>query len=164
MEPLTATTLAAAERRWAAHGAESYHLVVRVRAPRLQPVVYDMVVADREPVRIERDGRDVRPEDLDRYDYSVSRLFDLLRKDLPLTDARPIGDTPPIDLRAQFEPDTGRLVRYRRTIGTARRRVLLVEVLAYEPLADAVSGRAAEAAGCIGFHLPGLVVAMGGCR
>lgn len=134
MEPLTAATLDAAERRWAANGPDSYHLVVRVRPPRFKPAVYDLVVSHGEVVALERDGTPVRPEHLERYDFSVEGIFALLREDLHLTEVRPgDGDVPPIDLRALFEPATGRPVRYRRTVGTARRRVLLVEVLRYEP-------------------------------
>jgi hypothetical protein len=141
MEPLTEGALAAAERQWTERGAESYRLVVQVRAPKFRPTLYEVVVARGQLVAIERDGEALRPEDFAHFDYSVSGLFDLLREDLPLA-VMPAGENlPPIDLRARFEPDTGRLVRYRRTVGSARRRVLLVEVLAYEPregeLADA---------------------------
>lgn len=133
MEPLTGSALEAAERRWEAHGSGSYHLVVRVRAPRANPAVYDVVVAGGKVARTERDGRSVPPGETD--DYSVPGLFSLLRKDLGLIDVPEMRDTPPIDLRARFEAETGRLVRYRRTVGSARRRVLLIEVLEYEPLA-----------------------------
>lgn len=133
MEPLTETALEAARRRWVANGSDAYHLVVRVRAPRTDPAVYDVVVAGGRPVAIARNGRRIPPEEAERHDFSVAGLFELLRTDLRWGDVRPIGDTPPIDLRARFAPDTGRLVRYRRTVGTGRRRVLLVEVLAYEP-------------------------------
>lgn len=135
MQPLTAQTLEEAQHLWEARGSDSYHLVVRVRAPRFDVAVYDVVVAGGKVVRIEHDGEDVRPEDASHYDYSVSGLFALLRQDLRLADVPPVGDTPPLDLRARFEPETGRLVRYRRTVGSARRRVLLVEVLEYQPLA-----------------------------
>jgi hypothetical protein len=138
MEPLTARTLADAEHRWEAHGADSYRVVVRVRAPRADAAVYDVVVRRGEVVSVAHDGRTVRPEDARHYDYSVSGLFALLRDDLRLTDVPSVGDTPPVDLRARFEAETGRLVRYRRTVGSARRRVLFVEVLEYEPRATAL--------------------------
>jgi hypothetical protein len=144
MEPLTSSALEAAERRWAAHGADAYHLVVRVRAPKFAAAVYDLVVARGRPVRVDRNGQSLRPEDADHYDYSVPGLFALLHDDLRLNDARPLEDAPPVDLRARFDPDTGRLLRYRRTVGTARRRVLWVEVLAYEPLAAAPGAASAR--------------------
>ena len=133
MEPLTETALETARRRWVTHGSDSYHLVVRVRAPRTEPVVYDVMVAGGALTEIERNGERVRPEDADHYDYSVSGLFDLLRTDLRWTHVTEIDNTPAVDLRARFEPETGRLVRYRRTVGTGRRRVLMVEVVSYEP-------------------------------
>ncbi|HZR81596.1 MAG TPA: hypothetical protein VFD92_10910 [Candidatus Binatia bacterium] len=136
MEPLSATTLEAAERRWDARGSDSYHLVVRVRAPRFEPAVYDLVVSGGKLVAIERNGAAVPPGDAHRYDYSVAGLFGMLQQDLRLADVPAIGDVPAVDLRAEFEPATGRLVCYRRTVGAARRRVLLVEVLQYEPTAS----------------------------
>jgi hypothetical protein len=137
MAPLTDTALEEAERQWRAHGADSYHLVVRVRAPRYAPAVYDVVVAAGKPVKIERNGEPVRPSPSGRFEYSVSGLFHMLEEDLRLADVPEVGDVPPVDLRARFESETGRLVRYRRTVGSARRRVLFVEVLRYEPLAAA---------------------------
>jgi hypothetical protein len=134
MEPLTETTLAAASKRWHAHGAESYRIVVEVRAPRVAPAVYALEVAGGKPIRVERDGRIVAVEDADDDDFSVSGLFALLRQDLRWTAIEHVGDIPAVDLRALFEPETGRLVRYRRTVGTTKRRVLFIEVLAYEPL------------------------------
>ncbi|HZP41901.1 MAG TPA: hypothetical protein VFD84_10380 [Candidatus Binatia bacterium] len=132
MAPLTARRLEAAERRWRARGAESYRLVVRVRAPRAEAAVYDVLVSGDTVVETARGGA---PSDGAAHDdYSMAGLFELLRRDLRLTEVRAIGDTPPVDLRARFERRTGRLVRYRRTVGSARRAVLLVEVLAYEDL------------------------------
>lgn len=148
MVPLTARTLEEAQRRWEAHGTDSYHLVVRVRAPRFDVAVYDVVVAGGRLVRIAHDGQAIGLEDARHYDYSVSGLFGLLRDDLRLADVPPIGDTPPLDLRVRFEPETGRLIRYRRTVGSARRRVLMVEVLEYEPLATPLGVARACPAAC----------------
>jgi hypothetical protein len=139
MERLTAGTLAQAERRWSAHGADTYRAVVRVRAPRFAVAVYRVAVAGGRLVEIERNGEAIRLEDADHYDYSVSGLFALLRDDLQLAGVRAVGDVPPVDLRARFAPDTGRLVRYRRTVGSARRRVLMIEMLEYTPAGGAVS-------------------------
>ena len=133
MEPLTKTALEAAEHRWEAHGSDSYHLVVRVRPPRADPAVYDVVVKGGEVAGIERDGQAVPL--VDTEDYSVSGLFHLLREDVRLTEVRPVGDTPRVDLRVLFDAETGRLERYRRTVGSNRPRNLQVEVLKYEPLA-----------------------------
>lgn len=134
MEPLTPDALGAAERRWEARGADAYRLVVRVRAPRFAAAVYDLVVARGRPVTVARNGEPLGPDEARGFDYTVPGLFDLLREDLHLRQLPPAAGAPPVDLRARFEPETGRLVRYRRTVGSARRRVLLVEVLAYEPL------------------------------
>ena len=133
MAPLTAARLETARQRWEAQGSDFYRLVVRVRPPRAKPTVYAVEVARGAVVKIERDGQSVAPEDAEHSDYSVPGLFELLRQDLRWNAVDPVGNVPAIDLRAYFEPGTGRLVRYRRTVGTGRRRVLMVEVLAYEP-------------------------------
>jgi hypothetical protein len=135
MEPLTAAMLRVAEERWEAHGSDSYHLVVRVKAPRVPSTLYDLVVDGRRLVRLARNGQSVSVEEAEHCAYSIPGLFALLRTDLRLTDRRPLDNLPPVDLRALFEPDTGRLMRYRRTVGSERRRVLFVEVLQYEPFA-----------------------------
>lgn len=132
MEPLTESALQAAEREWAAHGSDSYKLVVQVRAPRVAPAVYKLVVNGGEIASIARDDGQAVPLD-EAHDYSIPGLFRLLRGDLRLADIPDAADVPPIDVRARFDRDTGRLVRYRRTVGTKRRRVLLIEVLQYEP-------------------------------
>ena len=134
MEPLTPETLARAELRWRTHVADSYHLIVRVRPPRADVTLYDIKVSGGEIVKLERDGKPLRPEEVRHSDYSVAGLFGMLHQDLLLTDMTQTENAPPLDLRARFEPGTGRLVRYRRTVGSGRRRVLMVEVVKYEPL------------------------------
>ncbi|MFN8600979.1 MAG: hypothetical protein U0842_10960 [Candidatus Binatia bacterium] len=144
MEPLTGAALDAAEGRWRAHATGAYHLVVSVRAPRFEPAVYELDVAAGRPLTVTRNGDPLGPAELAHHDYSIDGLFALLRSDLTLNAVTADGDIPPIDLRAAFEPESGRLVRYRRTVGSSRRRVLLVEVMRYEELPAA---RVASVAG-----------------
>jgi hypothetical protein len=165
MAPLTAGTLEAAERRWQAHGSDSYRLVVRVRAPRFKVAVYELVVASGQVVELARNGERLAPDHARLYDYSVSGLFELLREDVHVTGARADGEAPAIDLRARFDSETGRLVRYRRTVGAARRRVLLVEVLEYVPSGmrqAADSTRRAVPAPISAAHLPRAALADAG--
>lgn len=133
MEPLTAATLAAARERWAAHGAKDYRVVVQVRPPRAPVELWEVEVAGGAVTKLVRDGHEVGLDDPERGDYSVAGIFDLLQTDLRWTTVKAVGDTPAIDLRVEFDKETGRLIRYRRTIGTNKRRVLLVEVLSYTP-------------------------------
>jgi hypothetical protein len=152
MEPLTETTLARARQRWEAHGSDTYRLVVRVRPPRANPEEYEVAVAGGALVEVARDGTSLGHDEAAHHDYSVPGLFELLREDLRWTSVDRIGDVPAVDVRAYFDPETGRLVRYRRTVGTSRRRVLLVEVLAYEPVAT-LQLSASAGAPC-GLHVP----------
>lgn len=136
MQPLTEALLAAARQRWQAHASDSYRAVVRVRPPRAPVEMWEVEVAGGVLVKRILDGRTLGAADPERDDYSVQGIFDLLQTDLRWTGIEAVGDTPAVDLRAEFDPETGRLIRYRRTVGTTRRRVLLVEILAYEPAAD----------------------------
>lgn len=133
MQSLSEGALAAAEARWQAHGVSSYHLVLRVRPPRAKAVVYDVEVAGGRVVRMERDdARPVGPDEL--ATYTISGLFQLVRRDLPLLEARLSAENlPPTEARVHFDNKDGRLLHYRRTLGAARRRVLYLELLAFEP-------------------------------
>lgn len=145
MEPLTEASLAAAHQRWEAHGSDTYRLLVRVRPPRADPEEYVVSVAGGAVVDVVRDGAILDRDDATQHDYSMPGLFALLREDLRWTAVDPVGDVPAVDVRAYFDPATGRLVRYRRTVGTAKRRVLLIEVLAYRPAATLQLASRAEA-------------------
>lgn len=144
MEPLTAENLAVARERWAAHGVDTYRVVVRVRPPRAAVELWEVEVSGGAIVKLARDGHALGPGDPGRADYSVTGIFDLLRTDLRWTTVEAVGDVPAIDLRAEFDHETGRLVRYRRTVGTSKRRVLLVEVLAFEPVPSLHAAAAAR--------------------
>jgi len=134
LEPLTGAAVEAAQKKWEARGAKAYHLVVHVRAPRAPAVVYDLEVAGDQVVKLIRDGRVVPPEEMAAYSYSMADLFKLLREDVRLAEAELTPEEArPADLRVRFDEETGRLDVYRRTVGTARRRVLFIEVMEYEP-------------------------------
>jgi hypothetical protein len=129
MEPLTKGGLEAAERLWEARGSNSYDLVVRLEAARMETTVYDVVVRGGEIVSIKRNGQAVPLEYAE--DYSVLGLFGQLRQELRLMERSNGTPDALAELFARFDPDTGRLDRYRRT--TSRRKHLRIEVLKYEP-------------------------------
>ena len=139
LKALTESDLDAAEQRWAARGADSYHLAVKVKAiPRTDPVVYDVMVANGEVAGLERDGQVVTLAEA--YDYSVQGLFHLLRDDLPLTEGPQVDNDPVVDLQVRFDAVTGRLELYRRRVSTARRDTMTIEVLEYEPATEGSVG------------------------
>jgi hypothetical protein len=129
--PLTASRLAAAEARWKAAAPESYHLALRLKVARMEPVVYDMVVRGDGVVAATRNG--VATSAAQAGDYTVSGLFRLLASELRITETDATG-LPSVraELFVRFDASTGRLERYRRS--TARRATGLgVEVLEYSP-------------------------------
>ena len=131
MEPLTNSELETAERQWAANGSSSYHLVVRVNAARMSAVVYDVVARNGKIAAIKRDGQTIQPEGAE--DYSISGLFRLLQQELRLMDRSPSGTPVALaEMFARFDPETGRLERYRRSTGQSS-GTLKIEVLKYEP-------------------------------
>jgi hypothetical protein len=131
MRPLTEAGLAAAKRQWESHGANSYHLLVRLHSSRMGEVVYDVVVHARRVTRIKRDGQDILPEHT--ADYSVAGLFRLLRQELQLVERNSSGTPNTLAvLSVHFDPETGRLDRYRRKT-LKRAGGLRIEVLTFTP-------------------------------
>ncbi len=132
MKPLTESALADAERMWKAHGTNSYEIVVQLNPAKLSAMTYDVVVRDGKITGVKRDGQDVRPENTE--DYSVLGLFGLLRQELRLTEKDANGMAKELaDLFVRFDPETGRLDRYRRQTNRLAGS-LRIEVLKYQPL------------------------------
>jgi hypothetical protein len=137
--PLTASGLADAEARWEAAAPDSYRLSVRLKTARMEAVVYDLVVQDGGVLTAKRNGQATSPE-LAR-DYAVSGLFRLLRSELRITEPAANGlPNAKAELFVRFEPQTGRLQRYRRAT-TRRATGLAIEVLEY------TAGSARQSAG-----------------
>jgi hypothetical protein len=133
LRPLTEAGLAAAERQWESHGANSYQIVVRLHSARMGGVVYDVVVHARRVTSIKRDGQDILPEHTE--DYSVVGLFRLLQQELHLVERHPSGTPNTLAvLSVHFDPGTGRLERYRRKT-LKRAGGLRIEVLKFIPQA-----------------------------
>lgn len=145
MVPLTRTTLEAAERSWNARGSDSYHLVVQVKVPsspwaKVPSAVYDIVVANGAISKATRDGTPLSGEQINEIDFTVGRQFEMLHEDLRLLEGpRDPSFAKPIEIKARFNADTGIPERYERTVGTDQRRVLKIDILEYEPLADAAT-------------------------
>ncbi len=130
MEPLTQSVLDAAEQRWKARGTDSYHLVLKVEAARMEAVMYDIVTRGGEIVSMKRDGRPIQPEHAE--DYSIAGLFRLMRLEMHLMDKKPEGV--PITLAqmfARFDTATGRPDVYRRT--TNKSKHLKISVVEFQP-------------------------------
>lgn len=116
--PLTAQDLAAARERWRVHGPNAYEIELRVHADRLESAQYVIVVRDGVVVGSRRDGTPVASaEDA----YSVTGLFEMLEREIELAAQPQSGFGAPAGFRAylyaRFDPENGRPIQYRRTVG-----------------------------------------------
>jgi hypothetical protein len=94
-------------------------------------VVYDVVVHARRVTHIKRDGQGILPEHTE--DYSVVGLFRLLQQELQLVERNSSGTLNTLAvLSVHFDPETGRLDRYRRKM-FKRAGGLRIEVLIFTP-------------------------------
>ena len=111
----------------------------------METLIYDIVVRGGGIASIKRDGNAIQPEHTE--DYSISGLFHLMRLEMELQKKSPEGTPEALaTMFAYFEPETGRIQRYRRSaIGSRRTRTLKIEVLNYEP--DATGLKAQEGGG-----------------
>ena len=133
MEALTETALSNAEERWNQQASGFYRIVVEMTGDRVDAGLFDVVVRDRTVVSLSLNGRPILSERAE--DYSVSGLFDILRRELalseePMTLGAPEGYA--VHLLARFDSDNGRLIRYLRSVGGTNNSVE-IRVTVFEP-------------------------------
>jgi hypothetical protein len=133
LETLTEDRLDAAEELWEAEGAGLYTLVVRMSGERLETGLFEALVRDGRVVGLRRNGQVILPQRA--QDYSIAGLFGVLRQELALSEKPALLGAPPgfsAHLLVRFDPVTGRLLRYRRTVGGANSNIE-IEVVEYLP-------------------------------
>jgi hypothetical protein len=118
LQPLTSDRLIEAEARWRAHKPGAYHLVVEMSGDRVETGRFDVNVLRDQVVSLRRNGLVVLPKT--GQDYSMDGLLHMLEQELglaerPATLGAPEGYS--VYLNARFDDATGRLIRYRRTVG-----------------------------------------------
>ena len=100
---------------------------------RIESGVFEVLVREGQVVSLQRNGQVILP---DRgQDYSVQGLFAMLRQELALAEQPTLLGAPPgyaAHLLARFDPATGRLERYRRTVAGVNNNIEIV-VVEYEP-------------------------------
>jgi hypothetical protein len=117
LDPLTLEAVQSAEQKWQAAKPGLYRLVVEMQGDRIEPNRFDISVRGEE-VSIRRDGQVVIPSR--PRDYSMEGWFRMLRQELDLADNPALLGAPagyssyPM---ASFDPATGRLIRFQRTVG-----------------------------------------------
>lgn len=139
MSALTEKTLRDAEERWVASKIMSYRLVVDMEGDRVEEEQFEVLVRDGVVESLKRNGQVVASAG--NQDYSMTGLFRTLRQELGLTEKPGELGAPPgysVYVMARFDAETGRLERYRRTVGGATNSIE-ISVRSFEPLAGGSS-------------------------
>ena len=132
LEPLTESNLTAAEELWQSNVPGLYRAGIEISGARVEAGTFEVLVRGGEVVSITLDGQAVRPERSE--DYSISGLFGILRQELALAREPQVLGAPAgyeAYLLVRFEPETGRLMHYRRTVGGASNSID-IEVVGFE--------------------------------
>ena len=132
LETLTESNLTAAENSWQSNVPGLYRAEIEISGERVEAGTFEVLVRSGEVVSITLDGRAVLPERSE--DYSISGLFGILRQELALAREPQVLGAPAgyeAYLLVRFEPETGRLTHYRRTVGGASNSID-IEVVGFE--------------------------------
>jgi len=127
----------AAEKQWDVSKPESYRLVVVMSGDRLERSEYDVRVESGIVTRLLRNGKTVNPAG--EQDYSMDGLFGIVRQELELSETpTKLGAEEGYKayLMAEFDGATGRLLKYRRSVGGASNTIDIV-VQTFEPKSKA---------------------------
>jgi hypothetical protein len=117
---LTPDILAGAEQKWNVHKPDSYRLVVDMSGDRVESGRFEVDVRSGRVLSLRRNGLVIRPNS--GQDYTMEGLFHMLKQELGLAEKPAMLGAPPgysVYISAQFDEVTGRLIRYRRTVGGA---------------------------------------------
>jgi hypothetical protein len=126
---LSPDILAAAEQKWNAHKPDSYRLVIDMSGDRVESGRFEVEVRSGRMLSLRRNGLVIRPNS--GQDYTMEGLFHMLKQELGLAEKPAMLGAPPgysVYISAKFDETTGRLIRYRRTVGgTSNSIEVLVE-------------------------------------
>jgi hypothetical protein len=134
LETLTPAQLDQAEQKWRIHQPITYRLAIEMSGDRVETGTFEALVRDRQVVTLRRNGLGVTAGSGE--DYSMDGLFRMLRQELSLAE-KPVMLGAPAGysayLQAEFDPETGRLIRYRRSVGGAS-NAIEIKILEYAPM------------------------------
>jgi hypothetical protein len=118
LDTLTPQLLEQAEQKWKTHEPDAYRLIIEMSGDRVETGRFEAAIRGGQVVTLRRNGLGVT---LQRgQDYSMEGLFQMLRQELGLAENPAMLGAPPgysVYLQARFDDSTGRLVRYRRSVG-----------------------------------------------
>jgi hypothetical protein len=133
LPPLTNEVLSQAEQKWAMHNPDSYRLVIEMSGDRVQTGRFEVLINSNKIASIRRNGVTISPNP--GQDYSMEGLFHMLEQELGLSEKPTMLGAPDgysVYTSAKFDEETGRLIRYRRTVGGTANSIE-VNVLEYQP-------------------------------
>jgi len=133
LPPLTNEVLIQAEQKWAMHRPDAYRLVIDMSGDRVETGRFEVQIRSNKVAGIRRNGVTISPNL--GQDYSMEGLFHILEQELGLAEkpamlGAPEGYT--VYTNARFDDTTGRLIRYRRTVGGASNSID-INVLGFQP-------------------------------
>jgi len=134
LSPLTPQMIDQAEKQWNASKPASYRLVVTMSGDRLEKSEYEVRVENGTVTRLTRNGQAVNS--FQGQDYSMDGLFSIIREEMDLSSTpgklgAPEGYT--AYLMADFDNATGRLLKYRRSVGGGANNSIDIVVQSFEP-------------------------------
>jgi hypothetical protein len=132
LDTLTPELLEQSQQKWKTHQPVGYRLVIEMSGDRVETGTFEVMVRDGQVVSLRRNGLIITPAS--GQDYSMDGLFRMLMQELGLAEKPSLLGAPggySAYLQVQFDPETGRLVRYRRSVGGTSNSID-VEILEYE--------------------------------
>jgi len=115
---LTPELLSQAEQKWNAQKPASYRLIVEMSGDRVEAGWFEVEVHSGQVVSLRRNGLVISPSS--GQDYTMEGLFRMLRQEIGLAEKPGTLGAPggySVYMNAGFDDTTGRLLRYRRTVG-----------------------------------------------
>ena len=122
-----------AEEKWKANRPESYRLTIEMSGDRVEAGRFEAAVQSGHVVSLRRNGMVLAPGR--GQDYSMEGLFRMLIQEIGLAEKPAMLGAPggySAYLTARFDENTGRLIRYRRTVGGAS-NTIDIHVVEFEP-------------------------------
>lgn len=135
LSTLTRHDLSVARDKWTASRLTSYTMVVRMEGDRVERSDYEVHVDQGVVTDLKRNGKDVSPAQ--GQGYSMDGLFGIIEDELSLGAKDPTKLGVPEGymayFMAAFDSETGRLLKYRRSVGGGASNSIDIVVQSFEP-------------------------------